>query len=240
MSPGRSSAANPVSASLLTTESNSKPSGPEAASFTVTVVEMLISLWSGGHNVFRLGATEQVGAVLSTLMVTLRDAGPPVLLAEHVKLVPAVSLVTVCVAQPLVDVIVDSLSTTLHDTVTLLVYQPFEPSTPVTVGVMTGGVLSILMTTVLSVLVDARLPLPAPSMAPLAAIDAVTVPVAVIPLTATSKVVPSLGAISVSAAEVAPAVPPRMTPDDEKPVTGTSKTAVKWIGLVVVGSSCPG
>ena len=62
--------------------------------------------------------------------------------------------------------------------------------------------------TVLSVLVEARLPLPAASVATSAAIEAITVPLVVIPLTATLKVVPSLGAISVTVAVVAPAVPP--------------------------------
>lgn len=44
--------------------------------------------------------------------------------------------------QPLDDEIEDSLSTTVHETPTLLVYQPLLPSVPLTLGVMTGGVAS--------------------------------------------------------------------------------------------------
>ncbi len=41
---------------------------------------------------------------------------------------------------------VDSASVTVHDTCTSLVYQPLLPDVPVTVGVMTGGVVSATMT----------------------------------------------------------------------------------------------
>ena len=100
MSPGTSSAANPLSASLLLTESNPKPLGPDPLSFTLTLVEMLASLWFGGHRVLGVAVAEQVGAVLSTLIVTLCEAVPPALVAEQVKVTPVVSVVTLCVLQP--------------------------------------------------------------------------------------------------------------------------------------------
>ena len=65
--------------------------------------------------------------------------------------------------------------------------------------------------TSLSVLVEAELALPKLSEATPAAIEAVTVPSVVMPLTATVKVVPSVDAISVTVPVVAPAVPVRMT-----------------------------
>ena len=50
---------------------------------------------------------------------------------------------------------------------------------------------------------------------------------------------PSLGAISVTMAVVAPAVPLRVTSPAAKPVTGSLKTTVKLIGLLLVGSAWP-
>ena len=81
-----------------------------------------------------------VGAVASRLMVTEAESVPPPLVAVQVSVVPGVSLETVVGSQPDEDVIGDSPSTTDHDTVTSLVYQPLLPSVPTTVGVMTGGV----------------------------------------------------------------------------------------------------
>ena len=66
MSPGTSSTANPLSASLLLTESSLKPSGPDPLSVTVTLVEIGVSLWFGGHRVLGLALTAQVGAMVST------------------------------------------------------------------------------------------------------------------------------------------------------------------------------
>ena len=82
-------------------------------------------------------------AVWSTLMLTLCEAVPPALVATQVKVTPGVSVVTLCVLQPTVMEIADSSSTTLQDTLTLLVYHPLLPRVPVMFGVMTGGVLSI-------------------------------------------------------------------------------------------------
>jgi len=86
--------------------------------------------------------------------------------------------------------------------------------------------------TVLSVLVDAVFELPFALAAP-AATDAVTVPVCVIPLAATLYVVP----LPLTAAVVAPAVPPRITPVFVNPVTAVLNTTVKLIGEPLVGSA---
>jgi len=57
--------------------------------------------------------------------------------------VPDVSVVRVVVPQPDLRILEDSGSVTVHAMVTSLVYQPSLPSVPVTVGVITGGVLSL-------------------------------------------------------------------------------------------------
>lgn len=77
----------------------------------------------------------------------------------------------------------ESLSTTVQLTVTLLVYQPFVPCVPTTLGVITGGVLSPTNVTLLSPLVEAMLRLPEVSLAAPAAIEATTVPLPAMPLT---------------------------------------------------------
>jgi hypothetical protein len=93
--------------------------------------------WSGP----RSGAPlTLVGAEASRLIVTEFELVPPALVAEHVNVVPEVSVLIVVLSHPVFDVIVDSLSTTVQLTVTLLVYQPLLPSVPVIVGVITGGV----------------------------------------------------------------------------------------------------
>jgi hypothetical protein len=81
-----------------------------------------------------------VGAVASRLMVTDWLFVPPELVAEHVNVVPLVSLETVVGVQPDDEVMLESGSVTVQLTVTLLVYQPLFPSVPETFGVMTGGV----------------------------------------------------------------------------------------------------
>lgn len=50
--------------------------------------------------------------------------------------------VTETAPHPLLELMTDSPSVTAHDTPTSLVYQPLLPEVPLTVGVMTGGVLS--------------------------------------------------------------------------------------------------
>src|SRR5688500_9922043 len=89
--------------------------------------------------------------------------------------------------------------------------------------------------TLLSVLVDAALPLPEPSAAAPAAIDATTVPAVVIPDTATLYVVP----LPVTVAVVAPAEPLSVTSPVAKLLTVSLNTTVKLIGDVLVGSAWP-
>src|SRR5262245_55646267 len=95
--------------------------------------------------------------------------------------------------------------------------------------------LNTLYVTLLSVLVDARLVLPAASVAAPAGTLTTTVPLAVIPDTATLYVVP----LPVTVAVVAPAVPLSVTSPVAKPVTVSLKVTVKLIGLALVGSPWP-
>ena len=88
----------------------------------------------------RAGVGVAEGGVLSSLNVLLTVVSPPSLVAAHVSLVPAVSVVSVVAPQPVDERISDSGSSTFQLTVTLLVYQPFEPSVPTITGVTTGGV----------------------------------------------------------------------------------------------------
>src|SRR5918994_302944 len=103
-------------------------------------------------------------------------------------------------------------------------------STRVTVG---GALPKV---TVLSVLVDAVLPLPAASVARPAAIVATTVPLVVTPLPARVWV---RGPPLTTAVFVPPAVPAIVTSVPVKLVTGSLKTAVNLIGALLVGSACP-
>src|SRR5438067_608262 len=84
-----------------------------------------------------------VGRVRSIMIVT-----DPVfdrltrLVAEQVTAVPLVSAVSVTGSHPLVDATPDCESLTRHVTVTALTYQPLLPSVPLTIGVISGGVVS--------------------------------------------------------------------------------------------------
>ena len=85
------------------------------------------------------------GALLSILIVTDAELLRPTLfVVMHVRTVPAVSAVSVTGPQPDEDVMADSASVTLQLTVTGLVYHPFVPCVPVMVGVITGGVVSVV------------------------------------------------------------------------------------------------
>ena len=97
--------------------------------------------------------------------------------------------------------------------------------------------LDMLYVTVLSVLVDARLALPAASVAAPAGTLTTTVPVPVIPDTATLYVVP----LPVTAAVSVPptVLPAKLMSLAAKPVTVSLKATVKLIGLVLVGSAWP-
>ena len=69
----------------------------------------------------------------------------------------------------------------------------------------------------------------------LAATEATTVPLVVMPETATLYVLP----LPVTVAVVAPAVPLSVTSPVAKPVTDSLKTTVKLIGVALVGSGWP-
>src|SRR5262249_25227018 len=78
--------------------------------------------------------------VVSRLIVTvfrLESSAPFV--AEQVAEKPAVSVVMDVEPHPVDDAMPDSGSVAFQVTVTLLTYQPFEPSVPAIVGVITGG-----------------------------------------------------------------------------------------------------
>ena len=85
---------------------------------------------------------ETAGTVASRLTVTLALDVPPALVAPQVYVVACWSSVMETEEQPVLDVIADSPSVTVHVTVTFDVYQPFAPSVPTTELEMTGGVLS--------------------------------------------------------------------------------------------------
>jgi hypothetical protein len=114
---------------------------PEVASLHVnaTVTSCLYQPFAFGADV---ADPLMVGAVASRLIVTDWEAVPPALVAVHVSVVPVVSDVIVVEPQPDEDEIAESGSVTVQLTVTLLVYQPLFPSVPLTLGVITGGVLS--------------------------------------------------------------------------------------------------
>jgi hypothetical protein len=89
------------------------------------------------------------GALVSRLIVTESEPVFPALsVAEHVNVVPVVSVVTLCVLHPVVLATPEPESLTVQDTVTLLVYQPFEPCVPVTLGLIVGAVLSTRTVTI--------------------------------------------------------------------------------------------
>ena len=67
---------------------------------------------------------------------------PTPFVAEQVTVAPAVSIINVVIAQPLENLIPDSESLSFQDTVTSVLYHPLFPSTPATVGTITGGVVS--------------------------------------------------------------------------------------------------
>src|SRR5258708_7282387 len=100
-----------------------------------------------------LGAGVTVGTITggdgSSFTVTETVAvNPAILVAEQVKVVPAVSADTVLLVQPVVEVTLEpgEGSVTLQLTVTgELVFQPAPFGAGLTVGTMTGGVLSMLI-----------------------------------------------------------------------------------------------
>src|SRR5438067_10246092 len=94
-----------------------------------------------------------------------------------------------------------------------------------------GGTLSKV--TVLSVLVEARLPVAEPSTAALALMLATTVPVPFMPVTDTVYNAPEPVMLAVRPVNE---LALRLTPAAVKPVTGSSNTTVNLIGDALVGS----
>src|SRR5689334_16020584 len=83
------------------------------------------------------------GWLLSIFMLTeIEFEIPAPFLAKHVTVTPGTSATKVLGSQPEVDAIPDWGSLTLQRTVTLLRYQPLEPSVPDMSGVMAGGEVS--------------------------------------------------------------------------------------------------
>jgi hypothetical protein len=83
-----------------------------------------------------------VGAVASLFIVTDSELVPPELVAEQVRVVPVVSALMIVVSHPLLELMGDSLSITLQLIVTSLTCHPLLPRVPLTLGVITGAVLS--------------------------------------------------------------------------------------------------
>ena len=104
---------------------------------TVTVALFQLSAFGAG-----VAFPLIVGAVASLFIVTDWELDPPALVAAHVSVVPAVSVLIVVGPQALEDVIEDCASVTVQLTLTSLVYHPLLPSVPTTFGVITGAVLS--------------------------------------------------------------------------------------------------
>jgi hypothetical protein len=119
---------------------------PGSETAHVTVVLALFQPAALGAGV-TVGTT--TGGDVSSLTVTeLVAVKPAMLVAVQVKVVPAVSAVTVLVVQPLLDVTLEpgEGSVTLQLTVTGdVLFQPAPFGVGLTVGTMTGGVLSMLM-----------------------------------------------------------------------------------------------
>src|SRR5437773_1214414 len=159
------------------------------------------------------------------LTATLYVVGPPVTVTVLVP--PAVPAIVT-------SALVKSVTASLKPTVKLMGEALVGSVCPAAWLIVTVSA-TVSKVTVLSVLVEAVLPLPATSVATPAAIVAMTVPL-VIPLTATLYVV---GPPVTTAVFVPPAVPPIVTPAPVKPLTAWLKTAVKLIGEALVGSACP-
>src|SRR5919199_3134435 len=86
------------------------------------------------------------GGVRSILIVTeteFESGGRALFEAEHVRVVPSVSLVSVLGSQPLEELIPVE-SETVQETLTFDRYQPFSPASPETVSVIDGGEIELL------------------------------------------------------------------------------------------------
>jgi hypothetical protein len=119
---------------------------PDGASIAVTVAICTSFGFIGDAEHKRTGIPLICGAALSILMVMGRDLEIPTpLVAEQIRVSPAVSAVRLVDAHPVEDVIPDSGSVTFQLTVTALRYQPLLPSVPVICGVIVGAVISAIV-----------------------------------------------------------------------------------------------
>jgi hypothetical protein len=111
----------------------------------VTVTLPLFQLFAfGSGSALAIAA----GGVMSILIVTETVRGrPAAFVAEHVRTVPDVSVVRLVVVHPVEDEIPDSGSVTLQLTDTAELFQPLTFGEGVTVGTITGGVVSNLVMT---------------------------------------------------------------------------------------------
>lgn len=98
-----------------------------------------------------------IAAVASRLTVTLALDEPPPEVAKQVYVLPVVSTFTSVVPQPDVEVIAESGSPTVQETVASETYHPLLPAVPLMLEVMTGGVESA-KTLVATKSVSRRLP----------------------------------------------------------------------------------
>src|SRR5512145_225066 len=154
---------------------------------------------------------------------TLYTVGPPETTAV---IAPAVPLrVTSPVAKPV--------TASLNVTVKRIGEAEVGSACPAAWLIVTVGDASYV--TVLSVLVEARFGFEPASIATPALMEAITVPLVVIPDTETLYTVgpPETTAV------IAPAVPLRVTSPVAKPVTASLNVTVKRIGEAEVGSACP-
>ena len=95
------------------------------------------------------GAADPVITGGVTSIFTLTETAfesPATLVAEQVMVIPGVDVESSTVLQPEDDAMPDSGSVTLQETETGLIYQPLFPNVPLTVGMMTGGVVSMTIT----------------------------------------------------------------------------------------------
>ena len=117
--------------------------GPEGASVQdqLTFTSLLFQPLTFGAGVLLTNVIP--GFVLSILIVTETELESPTLfVAEQVRVLPVVPEVKLDGVQPVEVLMPDSPSVTVQLTVTLLVYQPFDPAAPEMDGVITGAVLS--------------------------------------------------------------------------------------------------
>jgi len=124
-----------------------KPAGPESESFTVTETLTGTNLLFGGQRMFGLALQATAGDVVSMLI--------PLTVAEAALPARSVHVPTTDWIAPWIERIVEagglpaaspeSASAQLNETVTLVLFQPFEFATGVAELLMVGGVLSSLI-----------------------------------------------------------------------------------------------